>query len=58
MWRGSQLTCCSTRSEDLSFDQMAATMSEVFGREIMASEMAMDQFGQMMRDFGASDRMA
>jgi uncharacterized protein YbjT (DUF2867 family) len=44
--------------EDLSFGQMAAIMSEVFGREIIASEMPMDLFGQMMRDFGASDGMA
>lgn len=44
--------------EDLSFDQMAVIMYEVFGREIMACEMPMEHFGQMMRDFGASDGMA
>lgn len=44
--------------EDLSFDQMAAIMSEVFGREIVATELPMAHFGQMMRDFGASDGMA
>lgn len=44
--------------EDLSFDEMAAIMSEVLGREIAAVELTMAQFGQMMRDLGASDGMA
>ncbi|QGG93603.1 NAD(P)H-binding protein (plasmid) [Agrobacterium sp. MA01] len=44
--------------EDLSFDQMAAIMSEVLGREIVASELSMAHFGQMMRELGASDGMA
>ena len=44
--------------EDLSFGRMAAIMSKVSGREIMATEMRMDNFGQMMRAFGASEGMA
>ena len=37
---------------------MAAIMSEVLGREIVASELSMAHFGQMMRELGASDGMA
>jgi uncharacterized protein YbjT (DUF2867 family) len=44
--------------EDLSFNEMAAILSEVLGRQIAASELPMDHFRQMMRDFGASDGMA
>lgn len=44
--------------QDLSFNEMAAIMSEVLGREITAVEMPMAHFRQMMRDFGASEGMA
>lgn len=44
--------------EDLSFNQMAAILSEVMGREITAAELPMEHFRQMMRDLGASDGMA
>lgn len=44
--------------EDLSFNEMAAILSEVLGREIVASELPMEHFRQMMRDLGASDGMA
>ncbi|MCU0902506.1 MAG: NmrA family transcriptional regulator [Tabrizicola sp.] len=44
--------------EDLSFNEMAAILSGVLGREIIASELPMDHFRQMMRDFGTSEGMA
>jgi uncharacterized protein YbjT (DUF2867 family) len=44
--------------QDLSFNEMAAIMSEVLGRDIAASELPMAHFRQMMRDFGASEGMA
>ena len=44
--------------QDMSFNEMAAVLSDVLGREIVASELPMDQFHQMMRDFGASAGMA
>ncbi len=44
--------------EDLSFNEMATILSEVLGREIVASELPMEHFRQMMRDFGTSDGMA
>lgn len=44
--------------EDLSFNEMAAILSDVLGREIVASELLMEHFRQMMRDFGTSDGMA
>lgn len=44
--------------EDLSFNEMAATLSDVLGREIIASELPMEDFRQMLRDFGASGGMA
>lgn len=44
--------------EDLSFNEMASIMSEVLGRHVVAVEMSMVQFRQMMRDSGASEGMA
>jgi uncharacterized protein YbjT (DUF2867 family) len=44
--------------EDLSFNEMASIMSEVLGRHVVAVEMSMIQFRQMMRDSGASEGMA
>lgn len=44
--------------EDLSFNEIAAILSGVLGREIAASELPMEHFRQMMRDLGASDGMA
>ncbi len=44
--------------EDLSFNEMAAILSAVLGRQIAASELPMEHFRQMMRDFGASGGMA
>ncbi len=44
--------------QDLSFDEMAAIMSDVLGREIAATELPMAQFRQMMCDLGASEGMA
>lgn len=44
--------------EDLSFNEMAAILSAVLGREIAANQLPMEQFRQMMCDLGASDGMA
>ncbi len=44
--------------EDLSFNEMAAILSAVLDREIVASELSMEEFRQMMRELGASDGMA
>ncbi len=44
--------------EDLSFNEMAAILSDVLGREIMASELPMEDFRQMMRGLGTSEGMA
>lgn len=43
--------------EDLSFDEMAAIMSEVLGRPVRFQEMPMEQFQEMMRATGASEGM-
>ena len=44
--------------EDLSFKEMAATMSDALGRAIRFQEMPMEQFEEMMRAMGASEDMA
>lgn len=44
--------------EDLSFDEMAVTLSESLGRPVKAMEMSMPQFEEMMRGLGASEGMA
>jgi uncharacterized protein YbjT (DUF2867 family) len=44
--------------ENLSFNEMAAILSDVLGRQIMASELPMEDFRQMMRGFGTSEGMA
>jgi uncharacterized protein YbjT (DUF2867 family) len=44
--------------EDLSFSEMAAILSDVLGRQIMPSELLMEDFRQMMRGFGTSEGMA
>lgn len=44
--------------EDLSFNEMAAILSDVPGHEIAASELPVEHFCQMMRDLGASAGMA
>ena len=44
--------------EDLSFHEIAAILSDVMGREIVASELPMEHFRRMMRDLGASDGIA
>ena len=43
---------------DLTFDEMAATLSQVSGREVRFQQMPMDDFAAMMRGMGASDGMA
>ena len=43
---------------DLSFDEMAATLSEVTGREVRFQEMPMGDLAGMMRGMGTSDGMA
>ena len=44
--------------EDLSFDAMAAIVSEVLDKPVSFHEMPMEQFGRMLRGRGASDGMA
>ena len=44
--------------EDLSFDEMAAILSEVLGRPVRFQQMPMDRFEEMMRASGASEGMA
>ncbi len=44
--------------EDLTFEEMAATISDVVGREIRFQEMPMDDFAAMMKSMGASNGMA
>ena len=44
--------------EDLCFDEMAATMTDVLGRPVRFQEMPMDRFEAMMRTTGASEGMA
>ena len=44
--------------EDLTFDEMASTISEVLGREVRFHEMPMDDFASMMRGMGTSEGMA
>ena len=44
--------------QDLSFDEMAATMSDVLGRSVRFREMPMDRFEETMRATGASEGMA
>jgi uncharacterized protein YbjT (DUF2867 family) len=43
---------------DLTFDEMAATISEVTGREVCFQEMPMQDFAGMIRAMGTSDGMA
>ena len=43
---------------DLTFDEMAATISEVTGRMVRFQEIPMDDFAAMMTSMGASDGMA
>jgi uncharacterized protein YbjT (DUF2867 family) len=44
--------------EDLSFNEMAAILSRVLGREITACDLPMADFRQMLRGFGTSEGMA
>ncbi len=44
--------------EDLSFEEMAATMSDVLGRPIRFEEMSMAQLEEMAKAIGASEGMA
>ena len=44
--------------EDLAFEEMAATMSEVLGRPVRHQEMPMERFEEAMRATGASEGMA
>ena len=44
--------------EDLTFDEMAATISAVTGRAVRFQEMPMGDFAAMMKGMGASDGMA
>ena len=44
--------------EDLSFDEMAATLSGVLGRPVRFQEMPMGRFEEMIRAAGASEGMA
>lgn len=44
--------------EDLTFEEMAATLSDVLDRSIAFRPMPMDQFGGFMRSTGASEGMA
>jgi uncharacterized protein YbjT (DUF2867 family) len=44
--------------EDLSFDEMAAIMSDKLGQPIQFREMPMVQFAEMLRSSGASEGMA
>lgn len=43
--------------EDLSFNEMAATLSDVLGRSVVFSEMSMEAFDGMMRSIGMSEGM-
>ena len=44
--------------QDLSFDEMAAIMTEVLGRPVAFRAVPMEDFGPMMRSMGASEGMA
>jgi len=44
--------------EDLSFEDMAAILSDVLGREIVFHEMSVEDFGGMMLGMGATEGMA
>ena len=44
--------------EELSFDEMAAILSDVLGKAVRFQEMSMEDFAGMMREMGTSEGMA